>query len=180
MDSKGVFHEMNYKVIILLFVVILAAVAITAQVMPEEITEGVASAINDLRIKLVGRFDHLEYTILKSTKEKPVIYARDDIVRDRIVLNYAQGVVQEFLPLPNGICEVTIASGPRIGTNGPAGLELMEARNADVSRNLKNCGETFVCSHTLNVSDEYPMLRISVRGGDVVTHMSVSYQCTRS
>lgn len=91
--------KVQHKAIILLFVVILAAVAITAQVMPEEITEGIASAINDFRIKLVGRFDHLEYTILKSTKEKPVIYARDDIVRDRVILNDAQGVTEEFLPV---------------------------------------------------------------------------------
>jgi len=116
-------------------------------------------------------------------KEEPVIYAKRDLIRDRVVLNSgfgdALGLKEEFLPLPNGACNVTVASSTAGPSTPPHQIQIMEAKDAIITRNSKACTPyTFSCSHNVNIDNEYYMIKIT--SDERVGHLSVSYQCIRS
>jgi len=116
--------------------------------------------------------------------EQPVIYSHGNLIRNRVILAEGATVVEEFLPLPNGQCNVTVAAGPRPSQNSPPPLILIwEAKDANTLNNEKDCGLTFTCSHTVNINDEFSMIKISVNTPGVEqrpNHLSVSYQCIKS
>lgn len=117
--------------------------------------------------------------IIHALRNQPVMFAENQVLRNRIVIADGGSFNEEFLPMPRGRCGVTVSMGNIVGQGGNPQWEMAEAKDALQYRNAVSCLQAgnYACSASMFFDGEYSMLRIKILGGDLVNHASVSYTC---